>query len=431
MDGSGHGAQAAISGPVDADVAALRRILGPEVATPLPKAPGQHRSEPPEATLARLLPRLADFGITRVARVTGFDRAGVEVFTVVRPDARALSVANGKGLDRTAAKVSGIMEAIERWHAERPLLPLRFGTAADVAVLGAPPRPDVPLARPHPPAEPILWAPALDLATGAAALVPLDAVDTCWLASRPSSPFFASTNGLASGSHPVEAALHGLCELVEHDATALFERLPPEARAARRIDPAAIAGPGADPGADPGVAALLAGLAARGFAVALWETTTDVAIPAFACALVDEEAPRSPAGFGAGCHPDAATAAARAITEAAQTRLIAMTGTRDDLDPALFGGGVALRFRWALRDTGGPAPRPWPRATASADIRADLAAAVAAVARAGAGPVLAVDLSREPGLAVVRVLVPGLEPGGPGDGVLPGRRAARAGEHLA
>lgn len=422
MDGSGHGAGVSADGPVDADLAALRRALGPEVATPLPKVGSRHRSEDPEATLARLLPRLPDFGITRVARVTGFDRAGVEVFTVVRPNARALSVANGKGLTRTASKVSGIMEAIERWHGERPLLPLRFGDPADVAALGARPCLDLPLSRPHPPSGPLFWAPALDLGTGEAALVPFDAVDTCWLASRPASAFFASTNGLASGSHAVEAALHGLCELVEHDATALFERLAPEARAARRIDPAAVG--------DPEVAALLARLAGRGFAVALWETTSDVGVPAFACALADTEAPRSPAGFGAGCHPDPGTAAARAITEAAQTRLIAMTGTRDDLDPALFGADVALRFRWALRDEGAPAPRPWPAATASDDIRRDLAATLAAVRRAGAGPVLAVDLSREPGLAVIRVLVPGLEAGSEADGLLPGRRAARAAEHM-
>jgi len=405
--------------------AGLAGLLAPGAA-PVPKrfTAGTHRSELPARILARLLPRLPAFGITRIARLTGFDRAGIEVFTVVRPNARALSVANGKGLTRIAAKVSGIMEAVERWHGERPLLPLRFGDAGDVALLGATPCLDLPLTRPLAGAEtePLVWAPALDLATGAAALVPFDAVDTCWLARRPTSAFFASTNGLASGSHPVEAALHGLCELVEHDATALFENLPPEARAARRIDPAAVA--------DPEAAALLDRLAGAGFAVALWETTSDVGIPAFACALTDTLSPRTPPGFGAGCHPDAGTAAGRAITEAAQTRLIAMTGTRDDLAPALFAGSVGLRFRWALRETTGPAPRPWPTATASDDLRADLAAAVAAVTRAGAGPVLAVDLSREPGLAVIRILVPGLEAASAGDGLLPGRRAARAAEHM-
>jgi YcaO-like protein with predicted kinase domain len=416
VDGSGHDAGAAGGGPVDADLAALRRLLGPAVTAPVPKAAGHQRREHPEATLARLLPRLAEFGITRVARITGFDRAGVEVFAVVRPNARALSVANGKGATRTASKVSGIMEAIERWHAERPLLPLRFGDAADVAALGARPWLDLPLARAEPPAGPLLWAPALDLATGAPALVPFDAVDTCWLARRPASAFFASTNGLASGTHPVEAALHGLCELVEHDATALFERLSPEARALRRIAPPAGSAP----------AVLLARLADRGFTAVLWETTTDVGVPAFACALTDAEAPRTPAGFGAGCHTDSDTAALRAITEAAQTRLVAITGTRDDLDPALFGTDVALRFRWALRETAAPRSRPWPAAIASDDLRRDLAATVAAVEAAGAGPVLAVDLSREPGIAVVRVLVPGLE----ADGAFPGRRAARAAEHM-
>ena len=333
-----------------------------------------------------------------------------------------LAVSNGKGASRIAAKVSGIMEAIERWHAERPLLPLRFGAADDVAALGAEPRLDLPRARPADVDAPRVWAPALDLASGAAALVPLEAVDTCWLASRPAPGFFASTNGLASGSHPVEAALHGLCELVEHDATALFERLSPEARAARRIDPAAVR--------DPAAAALLDRLVARDFAVALWETTSDVGIPAFACALTDVRDPRTPSGFGAGCHPDAGIAAVRAITEAAQTRLIALTGSRDDLDDTLFGGAIALRFRWALRASETPAARPWPVGTADDDLRRDLARAVAAVARAGAGPVLAVDLSREPGIAVIRILVPGLEPGTAGDGLLPGARAARAAEHM-
>ena len=401
MDGSDSGVRAEARrtgfpapGAIDADIAALRAALGPEVRSPLAKAPGagHHRVEPAETTLARLLPRLAEFGITRVARITGFDRAGIEVFTVARPNARALSISNGKGMTRAASKVSGIMEAIERWHGERPLLPLRFGDAGDVAALGAAPCLDLPLARPLVATEPLVWAPALDLATGEAALVPFDAVDDCWLASRPPSPFFTSSNGLASGSHPVEAALHGLCELIEHDATALFDSLPPKARAARRIDLAAVADPSA--------------------------------------AMTDDQNPRTPPGFGAGCHPDAGTAAVRAITEAAQARLIAMTGTRDDLDPALFAGDIGLRFRWAVRDDGGPSPRRWPTATASDDLRADLAATVAAVARAGAGPVLAVDLSREPGLAVIRILVPGLEAGSAADGVLPGRRVARAAEHM-
>jgi ribosomal protein S12 methylthiotransferase accessory factor len=414
-------------GVVDADVAALRAALGPGRQAPIPKVhtAGTHRAEPPETTLARLLPLLADHGITRVSRITGFDRAGVEVTTAVRPNARALSVANGKGLTLAAARVSAIMEAIERWHGEHPLLPLRFGDRDDVAALGAAAHLDLPRAADGAPGDPgaILWAPALDLATGDAALVPFDTVDTSWLAARPPSPFFTSTNGLASGSNPVEAALHGLCELVEHDSLALFDRLAPESRAARRIAPETVD--------DPDAAALLDRLASRDFAVGLWDATSDIGIPVILAALVDERAPRTPAGFGSGCHPDAAVAACRALTEAAQTRLIALTGTRDDLAPALFGGGIGVRFRWALREDEAAPPRRWrPCSLATDDLRADLAAGVAAVTAAGPGPVLAVDLSRTPGIAVIRILVPGLEAGTADEGARPDHRAAHAAEHM-
>jgi YcaO-like protein with predicted kinase domain len=420
----------AVDRPLRADSPAdgFAQVLGPETTAPVAKrcTEGTHRTEAPAETLARLLPRLGDFGITRVARITGFDRAGIEATTVVRPNARGLSVANGKGLSLAAAKVSGIMEAIERWHAERPTLPLRFGDPEDLATTGATVHLDLPRVRPTDDLGPIFWAPALDLTSGARVFVPFDAVHTCWLRqpSAPETPFHATTDGLASGSHPVEAALHGLAELVEHDALALFAHLPAEARAARRVDPATVD--------DPAVAALLGGLAEQDFALALWDATTDVGAPVLLAALVDGRDRRSVPGFGSGCHADRAVAATRAITEAAQTRLIAMTGARDDLGDEFFAGSVAVRFRWAMREAPDAGGRDWRQAptVATDDLRADLRGLVAAVTRAGAGPVLAVNLSREPRLSVLRVLVPGLEAAGPGEGVLAGPRAGRAREIL-
>lgn len=401
--------------------AALRRALALE-GPPLPKAHllGTHRAAGVAEMLARVAPHLAPCGIARVSRITGFDRTGLEVFTVARPNARGLSVANGKGLDRATARLSGVMEALERWHAEHVLLPLRFGTAEDVAALGAPVVvAGLPRARTGDPGL-TFWASALDVAAGTPARVPFELVHCAWVAAGPAPGVFeATTDGLASGSHPVEAALHGLCELIETDACALFEGLPPEARAARRLDPATID--------DPGLRELCGRLAAQGFALALWDATSDIGAPVLLAVLVDERDPRTPAGFGAGCHPDRAVATFRAISEAAQTRVIAMTGTRDDLGPVLFAGATGLRFRWAL-EAGGAGRRDW-RAIpsfASDCLRADLAALVARVAAVGAGPVLAVDLGRLPGLSVIRVLVPGLEP----EAGLPGRRAARPEAHL-
>jgi YcaO-like protein with predicted kinase domain len=64
------------------------------------------RGVPVEETLARIRPLMTVAGITRVADVTGLDTLGIPVVMVVRPNARSLSVAQGKGLDLSAAKIS-------------------------------------------------------------------------------------------------------------------------------------------------------------------------------------------------------------------------------------------------------------------------------------------------------------------------------------
>ncbi len=104
--------------------------LFPGVSTPVYKAfrQGTHRLIPPEETIVRLGPYLPVMSITRVANVTGLDAIGVPVVMVVRPNARSLSVSQGKGLTLAAAKASGIMESIELYHAEHVYLPLMLGS---------------------------------------------------------------------------------------------------------------------------------------------------------------------------------------------------------------------------------------------------------------------------------------------------------------
>ena len=376
--------------------------LGPEARrrSARRRAAGHHRVEPPEATLARLLPRLADFGITRVARITGFDRAGVEVFTVVRPNARALSVANGKGLTRTAAKVSGIMEAIERWHGERPLLPLRFGDAGRRRRCSAP-RPCLDLPRPVARAgaaapSPLVWAPALDLATGAAALVPFDAVDTCWLAPPPDVGLLRLDErprlGLAPGRGGAARPLRARSSTTR-----------PRSSRACRPRPAPPAASTPPPSPTRRRPALLDRLAGAGFAVALWDDDERRRRPGLRLRPHRHAQTRArPPGFGAGCHPDAGTAAApRRSPRPPRPGSIAMTGTRDDLAPRSSPPTSASASAGRCATTAGPGTpavaRPPPPPTTCAPTSPPR---VAAVTRAGAGPVLAVDLSREPGLAV-------------------------------
>ena len=87
---------------------------------------------PAEETLARISPLRSSFGITRVANLTGLDRTGIPVIMVCRPNARSTAVFHGKGIDLAAAKASGLMEAIETWHAEHVRLPIRFSSYAEL-----------------------------------------------------------------------------------------------------------------------------------------------------------------------------------------------------------------------------------------------------------------------------------------------------------
>ena len=58
--------------------------------------------------------------VSRVARVTGLDRTGVEVACAVRPQGHVLQVCNGKGWTWEAAQWSALFEAAELDAAERP-----------------------------------------------------------------------------------------------------------------------------------------------------------------------------------------------------------------------------------------------------------------------------------------------------------------------
>src|SRR5271157_5039276 len=86
----------------------------------------------PEETIARVKRFATAFGITRVANLTGLDRTGIPVVMVCRPNARSTAVFHGKGIDLAAAKASGLMEAIETWHAEHIQLPIRFASYSEL-----------------------------------------------------------------------------------------------------------------------------------------------------------------------------------------------------------------------------------------------------------------------------------------------------------
>ena len=277
---------------------------------------GTHRAITPEETVAHAEHFARALGITRVADVTRLDTIGLPVVVVHRPNARSLSVSQGKGISLAAAKASGLMEAIELHHAEHITLPVRFASLDDLRsnhdLVDVTALPRLSVGQFHGDLR-LLWIEGVNLLNDAPLWLPYELVHTDFTLPFPpgSGCFVNSSNGLASGNRPVEALVHAICEVVERDATTLWHMAGAAGQAERRLDPGSID--------DPLCAEVLALFEAADVAVGIWETTSDVGVAAFFCTIVDREArswrqlyPSS----GAGCHPNRSIALLRALTEA-------------------------------------------------------------------------------------------------------------------
>jgi ribosomal protein S12 methylthiotransferase accessory factor len=388
---------------------------------------GTHRTMSPHETLARLTPLLPEMGITRIANITGLDFIGIPVVMVCRPNSRSVAVAQGKGLDLTAAKVSGVMEAIETFHAERVALPLRLASYAE-------------LCRSESVAEvrrlpfsvrgrfaddaPILWVGGRYLTGGGTVWLPYECVHTDYTLPFPQGSlcFAANTNGLASGNHELEAISHGLAEVIERDAVTLWKRSGKGSRRSTVVDLNTVD--------DAACRALLDRLSKADIDVMAWDATSDVGVATFYCLLVGRQTAFADPEFGSGCHPSRAIALSRALTEAAQARTTYIAGSRDDFVPELYAGPARerrLRDCRALLASSAPARafQDVPSFDAD-DIAVDVDWMLRRLASVGMAQALVVDLTMPRyGLPVVRVVVPGLEgpDKGSGSDYVPGARA--------
>ena len=292
---------------------------------------GTHRLVPPEETVARVSRFMPVMGITRIANVTGLDKIGIPVVMVCRPNSRSVSVSQGKGANLAAAKASGLMESIESYHAERITLPLKCASYEDlrythrmIDIERLPRRTDSRFT-PH---SQLLWIEGRNLFDDQALWIPYELVHLNYTLPMPTGHgcFIASSNGLASGNHALEAISHGICEVVERDATTLWHLLDENGRERTRIN--------LDSVDDPRCRDTLDRFAAANVLVAVWETTSDVGIPAFLCRILEADAPPRSSyrpSSGMGCHPSREVALLRALTEAAQSRLTFISGARDDM----------------------------------------------------------------------------------------------------
>ncbi len=364
-----------------------------------------HRAVSPEETLSRIEPKMEIAGITRVADITNLDRVGIPVFSSIRPAAEkgAISVYNGKGATPTEAKVSAMMEGIERYSAEVQDQDLMISAYSkikeDYNVLD--PR-DLILPSDSDLDAEIPWVEGWDLMNDEAIFVPASAVFHP-LPKEYHQLMRTNTNGLASGNELEEAVFHGLSEVVERDAWSLVE-------ATRNTGPQVT-------DVNNGLAAeLLEKFASAEVEVRIKDITSDVGVPTIAAASDDIKL-KDPAllTIGMGAHTSAEVAVLRALTEVAQSRLTQIHGAREDTTTADFRRqiGYDRTKRMNKHWFGEAEDRAFLKiASHDSDDFLDDVNYVLKRLEEGGGMDRAIifDLTREEiGVPVVRVIVPGLE----------------------
>lgn len=287
------------------------------------------RQVAPNLFLQRVMPNLLEFGITRIASQTGFDRLGVPVCAAFRPDARSLAVTQGKGLTQDSAKVSAVMEAIEFAVAEVPEIEkvvMPHGALDDSNrfvdfdfLLKFPEQEK---------SEMLTCLEGIDLLSAEKTWCPLDALDFNSFDSEIPN-ICKNTNGLASGERKDEAVCHAICELIERDAETLWWLRDDEYKISSLANPLIFQNQMVD--------FLVDLISEAGMVLKLFDITSDIEVPTYLCFIFDPKNHVHSVIYGSATHPEKAVAAAKSILEAIQSRIGWITGARDDLKVSEFG----------------------------------------------------------------------------------------------
>ena len=369
---------------------------------------------------ARRSSRLARaVGVTRIARITGLDRTGIEVACAVRPGGHVLQVTQGKGLAFREAAAGALMEAAELACAERvDASELAWASERELCTRGVSHLGSADLGGEGSGEARLAWREARDLSSGERVLAPAAALHV--------PPQGAPALGLAGvrwtsngmGAHPSwpSALLHALLEAVERDQVA--RALPEgwtEDEIARRIVARA-------PRGGPPVCSLAERVERGGFDVHLFDLAPKegVGLPVAGALLFDREHGPVPLTAGYACRLRRASALEAALLEAAQSRLTDIHGAREDVASADARGVERLRRACdrARRHAALPGRRkapPGEEVPGSLDLASSgsasqcVRAVLARLARTGHARAVAADLAPAGlGVHVAKVLVPGL-----------------------
>jgi ribosomal protein S12 methylthiotransferase accessory factor len=336
-------------------------------------------------------------------------------------------MAAGKGLAPLDARVSAMMEAVERSSTRQVSTPVKRASYREISrrAQAVDPRQLLLISPASYDDDLILdWVEGWELNGSEPFWVPVETATFGGDSQDDGRTFVDTPTGQGAGNVIEEAICHGLAEVIEHDAWALSVARQTLSNAERdlfarmfrndealgeQIDEAAFRP--LDPAGLDFLAELngwLGNLEREQGWARIYDITSDVGVAAISASLSGIGG-SGPDGGGLGAHPDARVALARALTESAQQRLI--LGLRARMRSARGNQAAVEYWHW-----GDPAPQkaefqPFARVQSNAlpTIQEDIDHMLSALRVRGFARVIAVDLTK-PGLdvPVVKVIAPGM-----------------------
>lgn len=186
-----------------------------------------------EETLHETIPICSKIGVTRISDISCMDKLYIPNYSVVLPGTDdTIWVYGGKGITKSQAKASALMEAIERYSSLSSNYCGSFVQGNYYQLSHSYNK----VLHPAEVVEPVYqvyndkadlmeFLPGFDLLTNEEVLVPAEIALYRHYPKRPAISIFSHfhTNGLASGNVMEEAICHALCEVIERDAVSIAD----------------------------------------------------------------------------------------------------------------------------------------------------------------------------------------------------------------
>jgi thioglycine synthase len=412
-----------------------------------------------EDTLANITPICKKIGVTRICDITYLDRLYIPNYCSVLPGTEdSIWVYSGKGPTKIHAKVSALMESIERYCSLSSTWSksLISGSYCELSKKYRVLHPDEvvePVESFYDDKESIIdFVPGFDLLNEQEILVPAQLAFSRHVSKLPSVNVFpySHTNGLASGNVIEEAICQALCELIERDAVSIaelsassipysvLEKIMGSLKNTGQIgsefsgisginfvdDSSFFLDVNISEFADKfePLKYLVKRFDAAGISLLIKDITQkDIGIPTFVASSIEWISSNyGYFAYGYGTHLDSRVALIRAITELSQTRAVNIQGARDDCRKIEYKENDEIyKRKWQFM----PATSSGLRAGSKNsipfseiksyimdDILDDIKFILNRLKKSGLKRVIVVDLTHPKlGIPVVRVIVPGLE----------------------